>query len=360
MASRGTRIGSRVVTTCCGLLLGVFIGSCMAKLGFSSKFSDSLFGMVDNRDALADPPLEVSTPRPRGTEGLPAGIIVPETDLYQRRLWGDPEEDLGENPSKYLVTFTVGAKQKLVVNATVAKFPKDWTFMLFHYDGNVDAWNEFEWARTAIHVSAGKQTKWWFAKRFLHPDVVAPYDYIFLWDEDLGVENFDAEKYIELVRKYGLEISQPAVDPKNDPTWAITKRRDDGEVHKTAEEEKPGWCKDGPHQPPCAGFVEIMAPVFSRKAWRCFWHMIQNDLVHGWGMDFNMGRCAEPAHEKVGVVDTQWIQHLGIPSLGSQGIRVGGKKPWAAVKDRCYKEWVILRKRIEEAEKPEEDSEEDV
>jgi len=31
----------------------------------------------------------------------------------------------------------------------------------------------------------------WFAKRFLHPDVVAPYEYIFVWDEDLGVENFD-------------------------------------------------------------------------------------------------------------------------------------------------------------------------
>lgn len=30
----------------------------------------------------------------------------------------------------------------------------------------------------------------WFAKRFLHPDVVSIYDHIFLWDEDLGVENF--------------------------------------------------------------------------------------------------------------------------------------------------------------------------
>lgn len=30
----------------------------------------------------------------------------------------------------------------------------------------------------------------WFAKRFLHPDVVAEYAYIFLWDEDIGVENF--------------------------------------------------------------------------------------------------------------------------------------------------------------------------
>jgi hypothetical protein len=24
----------------------------------------------------------------------------------------------------------------------------------------------------AVHVSAAKQSKWWFAKRFLHPDVV--------------------------------------------------------------------------------------------------------------------------------------------------------------------------------------------
>lgn len=35
----------------------------------------------------------------------------------------------------------------------------------------------------------------WFAKRFLHPDVVSIYDYIFLWDEDLGVENFHPGRY---------------------------------------------------------------------------------------------------------------------------------------------------------------------
>ncbi|KAF6134815.1 hypothetical protein GIB67_002216 [Kingdonia uniflora] len=35
---------------------------------------------------------------------------------------------------------------------------------------------------------------WWYAKRFLHPDVVAAYEYIFIWDEDLGVEHFNADK----------------------------------------------------------------------------------------------------------------------------------------------------------------------
>ncbi|XP_042048622.1 uncharacterized protein LOC121794505 isoform X1 [Salvia splendens] len=58
-----------------------------------------------------------------------------------------------------------------------------------------------------------------------------------------------------------------------------------GENLVRVTEEKPGWCSDL-HLPPCAAFVEIMAPVFSREAWRCVWHMIQNDLVHGWGLDF--------------------------------------------------------------------------
>ena len=35
----------------------------------------------------------------------------------------------------------------------------------------------------------------WFAKRFLHPDVVSIYDYVFLWDEDLGVDHFNPGRY---------------------------------------------------------------------------------------------------------------------------------------------------------------------
>lgn len=36
----------------------------------------------------------------------------------------------------------------------------------------------------------------WYAKRFLHPDIVASYEYIFIWDEDLGVEHFNAEEWV--------------------------------------------------------------------------------------------------------------------------------------------------------------------
>ncbi|KAK9108230.1 hypothetical protein Syun_024241 [Stephania yunnanensis] len=285
---------------------------------------------------------------PRGAERLPPGIIHSESDFYLHRLWGKPSEDLTIKP-KYLVTFTVGYDLRKNIDAAVKKFSEDFTILLFHYDGRTSEWDEFEWSKRAIHISARKQTKWWYAKRFLHPDIVAPYDYIFIWDEDLGVEHFNAEEYLKLVKKHGLEISQPGLEPNKGLTWQMTKRRGNSEVHKRTE-EKPGWC-GSPLLPPCAAFVEIMAPVFSREAWRCVWHMIQNDLVHGWGIDFAVRKCVEPAHEKIGVVDAQWIVHQSVPSLGNQGEAKDGKTPWQGVRERCKKEWTMFQGRMAAAEK---------
>ncbi|XVE84049.1 hypothetical protein DITRI_Ditri16bG0137700 [Diplodiscus trichospermus] len=286
---------------------------------------------------------------PRGAERLPPGIITSESDFYLRRLWGQPSEDLTIK-QKYLVTFTVGYNQKNNIDAAVKKFSENFTIMLFHYDGLTTEWDEFEWSKRAIHVSVPKQTKWWYVKRFLHPDIVAPYDYIFMWDEDLGVEHFDAEEYIKLVRKHGLEISQPGLDANSGGfTWEMTRKRDNSEVHKDTE-ERPGWCTD-PQLPPCAAFVEIMATVFSRDAWRCVWHMIQNDLVHGWGLDFSLRKCVEPPHEKIGVVDAQWIVHQSVPSLGNQGQAEGGRAPWEGVRERCRNEWTMFQDRMTIAEK---------
>ncbi|KAF8107962.1 hypothetical protein N665_0116s0159 [Sinapis alba] len=287
---------------------------------------------------------------PQGAERLPPGIIASESDLYLRRLWGNPEEDLKNKP-RYLVTFTVGYNQRHNIDACVKKFSDSFTIVLFHYDDRVSEWDdEFEWSKNVIHISVLKQTKWWYAKRFLHPDIIAGYDYIFIWDEDLGVDHFDAEEYVHMVKKHGLEISQPGLDPEKGCTWQITKRRKHTEVHKETD-EKLEWCSNPP-RPPCAAFVEIMAPVFSRDAWRCVWHMIQNDLVHGWGLDFALRRCVEePAYEKIGIVDSQWIVHQFIPSLGSQGKEENGKSPLEGVRERCHMEWKMFERRVDKAEK---------
>ncbi|CAA3014309.1 hypothetical protein CDL12_23963 [Olea europaea subsp. europaea] len=365
-----------IVTTIVGIVFGFFLGVSFPTLSLtkvhlpSSLFSSidltyiedkysglstqallnmwsSLKGHKGSSQKVNNAKIWVST-NPRGAERLPPGIVTSESDLYLRRLWGHPGEDLIIKP-RYLITFTVGYEQRKNIDAAVKKLTENFMILLFHYDGRVNEWDEFEWSKSAIHVSVLKQTKWWYAKRFLHPDIVAPYDYIFIWDEDLGVEKFDPEAYIKLVRKHGLDISQPGLSADSGMTWQMTRKRDDTEVHKETE-ERPGWCTD-PHLPPCAAFVEIMAPVFSRNAWRCVWHMIQNDLVHGWGLDFALQKCVEPAHEKIGVVDSQWIVHQTVPSLGNQGKAEKGKAPWEGVRERCRNEWSMFQDRMTAAEK---------
>ncbi|XP_020245165.1 uncharacterized protein LOC109823291, partial [Asparagus officinalis] len=364
-----------ITTTVLGVVLGYFLGNFLPALTSSQltvlpRLSTFETSFIENSRSLGNSlslaskhglnrsrpskshrssdPLKIYVEtNPRGAELLPPGIIVSESDFYLRRLWGDPEQDLKAKP-KYLVTFTVGFDQWKNIEAAIKKFSKDFTIVLFHYDGRTSEWDQFEWSKHAIHVSVRKQTKWWYAKRFLHPDVVAAYDYIFIWDEDLGLEHFNAAKYLKLVKKHGLEISQPGLEPDKELTWEMTQRRGNSEVHKVTL-EKPGWCTD-PHLPPCAAFVEIMAPVFSKSAWRCAWHMIQNDLVHGWGLDFALRRCVMPAHEKIGVVDSQWIVHQAVPSLGNQGISEDGKAPWQMVRERCKFEWSQFQARLTNAE----------
>ncbi|KAF7099781.1 hypothetical protein CFC21_101375 [Triticum aestivum] len=285
--------------------------------------------------------------RPEGAGRLPPGIVVSESDLHLRRSWGSPSQDAPVR--KYLLTMAVGYKERANVNATVQKFSDNFDVVLFHYDGHTTEWDdEFQWSKEAVHVSARKQTKWWFAKRFLHPSIVAPYDYVFLWDEDLGVDNFTAEAYIEIVKKHGLEISQPGLDAtKGHKAYDVSVKRNSGDMHKTDAGGKK--CPDV-HQRPCSGFVEVMAPVFSRDAWRCVWHMIQNDLVHGWGLDFNFWRCVDDPEEQFGIVDAQYVVHHAVPTLRDQG---NGEKQGsrAKVKDRQYEEMHAFDSRMDNADK---------
>ncbi|KAI4384154.1 hypothetical protein MLD38_002342 [Melastoma candidum] len=349
-----------------GVILGFVAGLSFPALFFSKLAYSSSFPVAPDASLVTSPPSIITTPppahprkdasqiwvptNPRGAESLPPGILAAESDLYQRRLWGDPKEDLTSRP-RYLVAFTVGYRQGDNINAAIKKFSGNFTIILFHYDGQITKWDKFAWSKQAIHISVPKQTKWWYAKRFLHPDIVAPYDYIFLWDEDIGVEHFDAEEYIRLVRKHGLEVSQPAVEQHGWVVWNITERRNNSEVHREGT-ESPGTCSS-PRMPPCAGFVEIMVPVFSRTAWRCIWYMIQNDLVHGWGIDFALRKCVPDAHEKVGVVDAQWVVHQHLPTLATQGRKEeneGGAGGGKAVYERCHKEWEMFNQRLQAAE----------
>ncbi|KAI3853577.1 hypothetical protein MKW98_025094 [Papaver atlanticum] len=302
-----------LVPTASLLCLVFFFGS--AFIATDNKDKITRWGM---RDSIESDQSDTCKNKcmPNGSEALPSGIVAKSSNLEMRPLWGIPKKI----KEKSLLAVAVGIKQKENINKMVKKFPtRDFVIMLFHYDGFVDEWNDLEWSERAIHVSAVNQTKWWFAKRFLHPDIVAEYSYIFLWDEDLGVENFHPGRYISIVKEEGLEISQPALDPaKSEVHHQITARGRRSKVHRRIYKTSGGnKCDGSSTDPPCTGFVEMMAPVFSRAAWRCTWYMIQNDLIHAWGVDIQLGYCAQGDKTKnIGVVDAEYIVHQGLPTLG--------------------------------------------
>ncbi|KAK3134644.1 hypothetical protein QOZ80_6AG0551690 [Eleusine coracana subsp. coracana] len=265
-----------------------------------------------------------------GTRGLPRGILQPHSDMDLRPLYSaaathNHNTENKNNDRNALLAMAVGISQIKNVDTMARKFlNENYAVMLFHYDGNVDGWHHLEWSHKAIHILAHNQTKWWFAKRFLHPDVMSIYDFIFLWDEDLGVHNFNPRRYLDIMVSEGLEITQPALDPdlSTDIHHRITIRNKMTKVHRRIYDNRPSKnCSDESKGPPCTGWVEGMAPVFSRAAWKCVWHLIQNDLIHGWGLDMKLGYCAQGDRtEKVGVIDSEYVIHQGIPSLGGPSL----------------------------------------
>ncbi|KAM3365347.1 hypothetical protein ACQJBY_015223 [Aegilops geniculata] len=131
---------------------------------------------------------------------LPHGIVEPYSDMELKPLWltrsVQSQQESNQN-DRCLIAIPAGINQKRSVDALMKKFlAENFTAILFHYDGKVNEWNDLPWSKSVIHIAASNQTKWWFAKRFLHPAVVSMYKYIFLWDEDLEVDNFNPRRYM--------------------------------------------------------------------------------------------------------------------------------------------------------------------
>lgn len=156
-----------------------------------------------------------------------------------------------------------------------------------------------------VRVIRDKGYKWQLALRHLHPDAVADYDFIFFWDDDLGVSNFDPLRFARIMRVNRLDMAQPAIQSPHGLSHAITRHRPC----------PPPWRDpDGVTAHPVVGrltnFVEIMAPVFTREAWREFYSYLDPDNRSGWGYDYiPLGR--KGIVDAMPVVHTRAVQSIG-------------------------------------------------
>ncbi|KAJ6858675.1 hypothetical protein NC652_041080 [Populus alba x Populus x berolinensis] len=342
--------------------------------------------------------------RPPGSESLPEGIVSKTSNFQMRPLWGFPKND--ENSPINLLAVAVGITQRDLVNKMVKKFlSSNFSVMLFHYDGIVDEWRDFEWNDRVIHVSARNQTKWWFAKRFLHPDIVAACNYIFLWDEDLGVENFNPKQYhiamdpsfgvyeelprdsrtqhrqdhkflvkaenlsndiclfcticsvfcqlnfhflrfhemqyVSIVKSEGLHISQPALDYKSLVHQQITVRASKSGVHRFSVLQ-------------CLFLSDGTCSLLSEGLTSLVFVMEIAPLLHAQGKKIQLCYICGDRTKNIGIVDAEYIVHYGHPTLGGvieneEPSRSQKTDPRLEVRRQSLIELRIFQKRWKEA-----------
>jgi Protein of unknown function (DUF707) len=194
--------------------------------------------------------------------------------------------------------------------------------------GSVDRWL-IQFDNADLEASKGrgvrlikdKGYKWQLAIQHLHPDFVADYDFIFFWDDDLDVTDFDPLRFARIMRANRLDMAQPAIRSPHGLSHAITRHRpcppplrdpDGVTVHSVAGR--------------LTNFVEIMAPVFTRVAWSEFYSYLDPENRSGWGYDYiPLGR--KGIVDIMPVVHTRAVQSINRESeaeirrfLASQGL----------------------------------------
>ena len=118
-------------------------------------------------------------------------------------------------------------------------------------------------------------TKWQLARKHLHPDACAAYDYVFVWDDDIDVADFDPAVFTAIMAGNGLDMAQPSLRSPHGLSHRITGQR---EITEDMRRERIAGR--------LTNFVEIMVPVFSREGWRLLHDVLDDGNLSGWGYDY--------------------------------------------------------------------------
>ncbi len=176
---------------------------------------------------------------------------------------------------KLLYISPVGAGGELMMAKTLDVFQNAGAdLLLLQYDEA-----ELSLPQEAL-VIRDRASKWQLAARHLHPDQIADYDYVFFWDDDLDTTGFDPQRFVRLMKHNRLEMAQPAIQSEFPLSHAITQQQPC---------PPPLRGMDDTHHPivgRLTNFVEIMAAVYTREAWRQIHGYVDPLSWSGWGLDF--------------------------------------------------------------------------
>ena len=227
-----------------------------------------------------------------------------------------------------LVAIPIGAKTKEngLLNKLIDKFGfEDFSYILFAYDKT--DWSKEEWFDKVVIIHATKSGKWWFPKRFLTPSLLASYDYVFYWDDDMDVESFEPIPFLDWMDEFELDMAQPCI--LGHTVW--------GALRCQWAPEDISIENEMPQAPPTAqtrrtNFIEVMVPVYSTKTYiEEIWPALEWDLTLGWGYDFSF---VQNPNLRIGVNDKYPVVHRDLKSGRTNSFSVRASQEQIKVMER--------------------------
>ena len=218
---------------------------------------------------------------------------------------------------KNLYASAVGAGGKAYLEKVIREFGRrDLEYWIFVYDDTTfdeEIFNQCRFVRE-------KGLKWYFMKKYLTPAQCEAFDYIFVWDDDLDIGAFSYKRFIQIMEANDLDVAQPALAGDN---WA----------HRITCQRERGLGR-------LVDFVEIMAPVFTREAWKRWWYMMESDS-NGWGFYYDDLAKSYCGYKRMAVIDAETVNHAFPPKCAFSSQTSSDRKKAA---DGFLKKWHFLKR----------------
>ena len=145
-----------------------------------------------------------------------------------------------------------------------------------------DSFEKFSNDTRFISQSTGLKFKLVYDYLTANSQIIKQYDYFYIPDDDILIDDVNIHLLFEYMEKYKLAIAQPALTDSHF-SYLITVRKPDILLRYT-------------------NFVEMMQPCFSRKALKKVLFTF-NENTSGWGIDFHWGMIVDFRYYNMAIID---------------------------------------------------------
>jgi hypothetical protein len=216
--------------------------------------------------------------------------IILFIDDWKKKRKGKKEKN-SITTNKYLYASAVGKTGKNLLAKIINKFGHEcFDYLIFVYD---DAKFDEEIFRKCQFIYE-KGIFYYYFKKYLTPVYCKKYDFIFVWTDDIDVEDFSYENFIEIMKRNNLEMAQASLSHKSYCNIKMTLKNKQYKIGRYVD------------------YVEVMATVFTREAWIKCWHVVEEDW-NFWGWGYNILARSLWGCKRMGIVDCETVTHTRPP-----------------------------------------------